>query len=100
MQQQHGFGLKVSGETLILGSSQLFAADPVISPVFTVLSLMAHVRTWLRPALTSRHASRSSAPSQGIAHDLFTSAEARAGLDPHQAEELRSAARAYLSVVR
>ena len=68
--------------------------------MFSALSLMARMRNWNRPALTARHASRSSAPSQGIAHDLLTSAESRAGLNPHQAAELRSAARAYLSVVR
>ncbi len=73
--------------------------------MFTVLSLMTQMRNWNRPALNSRatiarHASRSSAPSQGPAHDLLSSAEARAGQNPHQAEELRSAARAYLSVVR
>ena len=31
---------------------------------------------------------------------LLDSANARSGLDPHQARELRLAARAYLSVVR
>ncbi|MES2974640.1 MAG: hypothetical protein V4757_13580 [Pseudomonadota bacterium] len=68
--------------------------------MFTALSLMTRMRNWNRPTLTPRHASRNSAPSQGIAHDLLTSAEARAGQNPHQAAELRDAARAYLSVVR
>lgn len=44
------------------------------------------------------------APAQaaagGVAHQLMESAEARAGSNPHQAQELRSAAFAYLSVVR
>ena len=35
-----------------------------------------------------------------VAHQLMERAEARAGRDPQQAQELRSAARAYLSVVR
>ncbi|MEP6791644.1 MAG: hypothetical protein ABI907_09750 [Ramlibacter sp.] len=35
-----------------------------------------------------------------VAHQLMERAEARAGADPRQAEELRAAARAYLSVVR
>jgi hypothetical protein len=35
-----------------------------------------------------------------VAHQLMEHAEARAGRDPRQAEELRSAARAFLSVVR
>ncbi|RYX92124.1 MAG: hypothetical protein EOO28_23330 [Comamonadaceae bacterium] len=69
--------------------------------MFTVLSLMSQMRNWNRPALhAARHTSRSNAPSRGPAHDLLTSAEARAGQNPHQAEELRQAARAFLSVVR
>ncbi len=35
-----------------------------------------------------------------VPHQLMESAGARAGLDPQQARELRSAASAYLSVVR
>lgn len=40
------------------------------------------------------------APAEGVAQQLMESAEARAGQNPHQAQELRSAAFAYLSVVR
>lgn len=36
----------------------------------------------------------------GVARRLMESAEARAGLDPQQAQELRCAASAYLRVVR
>ena len=68
--------------------------------MFNVLDLMSQMRNWNRPAQSPRHASRDSAPSQGLAHDLLTSAEARAGQNPHQAEELRQAASAYLSVIR
>lgn len=39
-------------------------------------------------------------PAGGVARQLMERAEARAGRDPRQAEELRMAARAYLSVVR
>ena len=39
-------------------------------------------------------------PAHGVAHQLLERAEARAGRDPHAAQELRSAASAYLSVVR
>lgn len=35
-----------------------------------------------------------------VAHQLLERAEARAGRDPQQAQELRGAARAYLSVIR
>jgi len=68
--------------------------------MFNVLDLMSQMRNWNLPAPSPRHASRDSAPSQGLAHDLLTSAEARAGQNPHQAEELRQAASAYLSVIR
>ncbi len=40
------------------------------------------------------------APVNGVAHNLLERAEARAGRNPHQAQELRRAASAYLSVVR
>ena len=40
------------------------------------------------------------APVDGVAHQLLERAEARAGRDPHGAQELRSAASAYLRVVR
>ena len=40
------------------------------------------------------------APVSGVAHQLLERAEARAGRDPHAAQELRGAAQAYLSVVR
>lgn len=42
----------------------------------------------------------SAAPADGVALSLMESAEARAGSHPYQAAELRSAASAYLSVVR
>ena len=40
------------------------------------------------------------APANGVAHSLMERAQARAGRNPEQAQELRSAACAYLSVVR
>jgi hypothetical protein len=40
------------------------------------------------------------AAQDGIARDLMESAEACAGTDPAQAQELRAAACAYLRVVR
>ena len=42
----------------------------------------------------------SAAPAGDVAQNLMESAEARAGSHPYQAAELRSAASAYLSVVR
>lgn len=40
------------------------------------------------------------APVYGVAHNLLERADSGAGRNPHQAQELRRAARAYLSVVR
>ncbi len=40
------------------------------------------------------------APVHGLAHNLMERAESRAGRHPYQAQELRNAARAYLSVIR
>lgn len=45
-------------------------------------------------------ASQVQAPAQGVAYQLMERAEARAGRHPYQAQELRQAAQAYLSVVR
>ncbi len=45
-------------------------------------------------------ANRHLAASPGVAQRLMESAEARAGSNPQQAQELRCAASAYLSVVR
>ena len=41
-----------------------------------------------------------SAAADGVAQNLMERAEAGAGRNPHQAQELRSAAQAYLSVIR
>lgn len=40
------------------------------------------------------------AATEGVAQNLMERAEANAGRDPHEAEELRVAASAFLSVVR
>ena len=47
--------------------------------------------------MSSPHAA---APASEVAHQLMERANADAGRDPHQAQELRSAARAFLSVIR
>lgn len=44
--------------------------------------------------------SRSVSPASGVAHTLMEYAQASAGRNPRQAQELRRAASAYLSVVR
>lgn len=68
--------------------------------MFTLINLMSQMRNWNRPVLAARHVSRGHSSSEGVAHELLCSAEERAGNDPREAEELRQAARAYLSVVR
>jgi len=49
---------------------------------------------------TPADANQAAHPAGSVARDLLESAGARAGLDPHLAEELRQAASAYLRVVR
>ena len=49
--------------------------------------------------ITTDHAPEST-PAPGVAQDLMERAEAEAGRNPVEAEELRTAARAFLSVVR
>ena len=51
-------------------------------------------------SLMSSDKSLADGASGDVAHQLMESAQASAGRDPHQAEELRSAASAYLSVIR
>ena len=43
---------------------------------------------------------RAGAPASEVANQLMERADAGAGRDPRQAQELRNAARAFLSVVR
>jgi hypothetical protein len=62
-----------------------------------MLRLLFHV---LIQIARSRHAASPAAPANGVARQLLERAQAGAGRDPHAAQELRSAASAYLSVVR
>jgi len=66
--------------------------------MFALLAQMTQLRNWNRwtPALGLTHQPE----GDGVAHQLMERAEARAGLNPRQARELRRAASAYLSVVR
>jgi hypothetical protein len=86
MHEAHEVALDDLGKTLILLSSQQRAPGAPI-----MFALIARISRFLRPAAARR---------QSVARSLLESAEARAGLNPHQARELREAARAYLSVVR
>ncbi|MDB5779624.1 MAG: hypothetical protein JWP79_1740 [Polaromonas sp.] len=55
--------------------------------------ILSHIASFL----SSRHAVT---PASEVAHQLLERADAGAGRDPRQAQELRSAARAFLSVIR
>lgn len=59
-----------------------------------MFALIAQLNRWLALA------GRGPAANDSLPQVLMERAEARAGLDPQQAEELRQAAFAYLSVVR
>ena len=51
--------------------------------------------------ITSFMSSRNTAvPASEVAHQLMERADAGAGRDPRRAQELRGAARAFLSVIR
>jgi hypothetical protein len=58
-------------------------------------NILSHLARWLSSSQPTR-----ATLSNGVAQKLMERAEADAGRDPHQAQELRSAACAYLSVVR
>ncbi len=66
--------------------------------MFTLFAQLTQLRNWNRwtPTVAMTHQPE----GDGVAHQLMERAEARAGLNPRQARELRSAASAYLSVVR
>lgn len=66
--------------------------------MYTLLAQLTSLRQWLRQ--TSAAGMTHQPEGDGVAHQLMERAEARAGLNPRQARELRDAASAYLSVVR
>jgi hypothetical protein len=68
--------------------------------MFSSLRQMSQLRNWNRWTPNARAALAPTPVAPGVAGQLMESADALAGLDPHQAHELRLAARAYLSVVR
>ncbi len=53
-----------------------------------------------RTARAVSNASMASAPAGNVATGLLQSAHCMAGQDPHEAEHLRGAAQAWLSVIR
>ena len=59
-------------------------------------NLLSNITHWI---FITRSTGRVS-PADSVAQNLMERAEAGRGRDPHQAQELRSAAYAYLSVVR
>ena len=66
--------------------------------MYALFAQLTQLRNWNRwtPALNAARQPE----GDGVAHQLMERAEARAGLNPRQARELRRAASAYLSVVR
>ena len=58
---------------------------------------MVRVLTYITRFLSSK---KGTPPAGNVAGQLMERAQARAGRHPHQAQELREAARTYLSVVR
>jgi len=77
------------GKTLNLGGLQLFALEAA-STMYSLISLIVRFLP----------SAQGVAPVNGVAHNLMERAESRAGRHPRQAQELRNAALAYLSVIR
>ena len=68
----------------------IFNTAQAVFPMFRMLSKIAGLMFF----------NKSPAPAGGVARQLMERAEAGAGRDPRQAQELRRAARAFLRVVR
>lgn len=68
--------------------------------MMNLIALTHALRQWNRRAPTLGRAAPGALPPDDTARSLLERASARAGLNPHQAQELRLAARACLSVVR
>ncbi|MDR6854595.1 hypothetical protein [Variovorax guangxiensis] len=90
MHDAHNFGLEILGKTLNLG----FIITPARAMVRAriMFSLLALVARLFRSKTLEIPASPAAA--------LMESADSRAGMNAHQAQELRAAASAWLSVVR
>lgn len=68
----------------------IFNTAQAVSFMFRILSKIASLMSF----------NKSLASAGDVAHQLMERADAGAGRDPRQAQELRRAARAFLSVVR
>ena len=89
------FRLEHLGKTLIFNPSQLLALVRCFIKRNTMTDLLKQIADFINPESAPQ-----ATPAPGVAQDLMERAEADAGRNPAEAEELRSAARAFLSVVR
>ena len=79
------------GKTLIFNSPQLLAP----TKRKTMTDLLKQIADFINPESAPQ-----AAPAPGVAQNLMERAEADANRNPVEAENLRGAARAFLSVVR
>jgi hypothetical protein len=91
MHDVHNFGLEILGKTLNLGFI-IIPARAMGRDARIMFSLLALVARLFRSKTLEIPASPAAA--------LMESADSRAGMNAHQAQELRAAASAWLSVVR
>ena len=84
------------GKTLILRTSKLFDRLQGGQVMFSFLNS----RNTNRGNAASDVSATSCLIDNNVAHQLLESADSTAGRDPQRAQELRDAARAFLSVVR
>ena len=61
---------------------------------------MVHLLSKIARFLSLNNDLAPASDTSGVAHQLMERAHTRAGRHPHQAQELRNAASAYLSVIR
>ena len=90
MHDVHNFGLEILGKTLNLGF--IIIPARAMGRARIMFSLLALVARLFRSKTLEIPASPAAA--------LMESADSRAGMNAHQAQELRAAASAWLSVVR
>ncbi len=96
MHERHNLGLVILGITLILGASLFLAVHRA-----ALCMLIPSWFTRLSQRWTAASTSSSALPATGdVANGLLRDAQALSGLDPYEAGVLRTAARAYLSVIR
>jgi hypothetical protein len=92
------FASKSDGSRLVnLGKTRIFNSPSLLALIKrnTMTELLKQIADFINPESAPQ-----ATPAPGVAQNLMERAEADAGRNPAEAENLRGAARAFLSVVR